>query len=137
MSNLKCAIVVDQALPLGVIANAAAVLSLSLGKQFPELIGNDLKDGKGDIHRGITTIPIPILKSSSGLLREMREVLKRYETELTVVDLISATRTTRSYEEYAEQLQDTPPEQLEYLGVALCGPQKIVNSFTGSLGLLR
>jgi hypothetical protein len=137
MSTLKCAIVIDQALPLGVIANAAAVLSLSLGKQFPELIGNDLKDSQGDVHLGITTIPITILKGSAGLLKEMREALKPRETELTVVDLTSATRTTRSYEEYARQLRNTPPEQLEYLGVALCGPQKTVNSFTGSLGLLR
>ena len=137
MSNLKCAIVIDEALPLGVIANTAAVLSLSLGKQIPGLVGNDLKDSKGDIHQGITTIPIPVLKGSIGLLKEMREALKPHEAELTVIDLISATRTTRSYEEYAKQLQDTPAQQLEYLGVALYGPQKIVNSFTGSLGLLR
>jgi len=137
MSTLKCAIVINQSLPLGVIANAAAVLSLSLGKQFPELIGNDLSDSRGDVHRGITTIPIPILKSSAELLKEMREALRPHETEITVVDLTSATRTTRSYEDYAKQLRDTPHEELEYLGVALCGPQKIVNSFTGSLGLLR
>ena len=137
MSTQKCAIVIDQDLPVGVIANTAAVLSLTLGKQFPTLIGCDLQDSKGDRHHGITTAPIPILKGTRPALKDMREALKSYEPELTVVDLISATQTTKSYEDYADKLQGTPVDQLEYLGVALYGPLKVVNKFTGNLGLLR
>ncbi len=137
MSVKKCVIVVDQDLPLGVIANTASVLSLSIGKSVPEIVGNDLEDSNGNKRKGITTVPIPILKRNNLNLTELREALKPHEPALTVVDVISATRTTKSYEEYSEQLKQTPVEKLEYQGIALYGDSKLVNRFTGSLGLLR
>lgn len=137
MSNTKCVLVIDHDLPLGVIANTAAVLSLSIGKQFPALIGRDLMDSNGDVHHGITTTALPILKGTGGSLKDMREALKQFEPALTVIDLTSATQTTKNYDDYSAQLASTPVEQLEYLGLALYGDTKIVNKFTGSLGLLR
>ena len=137
MKNRKCVIVIDQSLSNGPIANTAAVLSLSLGRKFPELIGKDLTDHQGDRHQGITTAAIPILKGTGSLLKQMREDLKAYEAELTVIDLTRDTQTTRSYQEYADKLESTPLEQLEYQGVAIAGDKKLVNKFTGNLGLLR
>ncbi|QNM94711.1 DUF2000 domain-containing protein [Chitinimonas koreensis] len=133
----KCVIVIDQDLPLGVIANTAAVLSLSLGKALPDLVGHDLADQGGHRHRGITTAPIPILKSDRAALQALREALKPHEDALTVVDLIEATRTTRSYGEYADRLAGTPVAELVYQGIAVHGSSKLVNRYTGSLGLLR
>lgn len=133
----KCVIVIDQALPVGVIANTAAVLALSIGKQFPELIGRDMLDGAGHVHRGITQLPIPVLKGTRPGIKEMRDALKAHEPQVAVVDLISATQTTRSYDEYALRMEQTPHAELDYLGVALYGPTRIVNRFSGSLGLLR
>lgn len=137
LSTNKCVIVIDQYLPVGVIANTAAVLSINLGKMFPEFVGHDLKDNAGDSHHGITTIAIPILKSSGSTLKDMRQAVKVYEPDLTVIDLITATQTTKSYADYVHQFENTPIEQLEYLGLALYGEKKIVNKFTGSLGLLK
>lgn len=137
MSTKKCAIVIDQNLPIGLIANTAGVLALTIGKEFPELIGHELKDSKGDRHHGITTVPIPILKGTGLSLKEMRETLKEYEPTLTVVDFTSAAQTTTNYEDYSRKLEGTPVEQLEYLGIALYGSKKVVNKFTGNLGLLR
>ncbi|OMH33878.1 DUF2000 domain-containing protein [Motiliproteus sp. MSK22-1] len=137
METRKCVIVIDQALSSGPIANTAAVLSLSLGRKFPELIGQDLTDNQGDRHHGITTAAIPVLKGSGPLLKEMREALKAHEAELTVIDLTRDTQTTRNYQEYANKLESTPLEQLEYQGVAIYGNKKLVNKFTGNLGLLR
>ena len=135
--NSKCVILIDQHLPVGVIANTAAVLSLNIGKMFPQIIGHDLKDNTGDHRHGITTVAIPILKSSESLLKEMRVKLKEHEPALTVIDLISATQNTKSYADYAHQYESTPVEQLVYLGIALYGDKKIINKYTGSLGLLR
>ncbi len=115
----KCVIVIDQDLPIGVIANTAAVLAINLGKMFPEFIGHDFKDNAGDPHHGITTIAIPILKSSGILLKDMRQAVKTYEPDLTVIDLITATQTTKSYADYVRHFEGTPIEQLEYLGLAL------------------
>ena len=137
MSTTRCAIVIDPSLPLGVIANTAAVLTLSLGRHYPNLIGGDLEDSTGDTHLGITTIAIPILKGSGERLRQMRKALRRDTDQLTVIDLIGATRTTRNYADYAQAMRETPANQLDYLGLALCGPSKLVSRYTGSLGLLR
>lgn len=137
MNTTKCVLVIDQDLPLGVIANTAAVLSLSIGRLLPELIGHDLEDSAGNRRHGITTAPIPILKGNAQSLRALRADVKPYEPQLTVLDLISATQTTKSYADYADQLKATPESELQYLGIAVCGPSKIVSKFTGSLGLLR
>ncbi len=137
MSENKCVLIVDETMPLGVIANTAAVLSASLGKLRPEMIGADLPDFDGYTHQGITTMAIPILKGNGPLLKSMRAKLKEFEPGLLVVDLIAATRTTKSYEEYADVLKRTPVDEIEYLGLALFGAKKIVNSLTGNLGLLR
>ena len=66
----------------------------------------------GDYHHGITTMAIPILKSSSLLLKEMRQAVKAYEPDLTVIDLITATQTTKSYADYVHQYENTPIEHL-------------------------
>ncbi|AZZ92042.1 DUF2000 family protein [Hahella sp. KA22] len=136
-ADLKCVIIIDANLPTGPIANTAAVLALSLGKNYPELIGDPLPDHNGHLRAGITTTAIPILRADGVGLRHLREELKEHEPQLTVIDLTSATMTTKSYEAYAEKLQSTPVGELEYLGIALCGPKKTVNKFTGNLGLLR
>jgi hypothetical protein len=133
----KCVLVIDENLPVGVIANTSAVLALSLGKLIPEMIGNDFQDIDGKTRRGITTYPIPALKGNGELLRSMREKLKDYESDLIVIDLLDATRTTRSYEEYIHVVQNTPEQKQEYLGIAISGSKKLVNKFTGNLGLLR
>lgn len=35
LQNEKCVIVVDEALPLGIIANTAVILGITLGKTMP------------------------------------------------------------------------------------------------------
>ncbi|MBY4675783.1 DUF2000 domain-containing protein [Marinobacterium arenosum] len=137
MSEQKYVIVIDQTLPAGIIANTAAVLSLSVGKLSPEIVGDDFHDGEGRPHRGITTLPVPVLKGCAESVKQMRESARQYEPELMVIDLASATRTSRSYQEYQAQIQATPTDQLEYQGIALYGPKKLVNRLTGNLGLLR
>ncbi|WP_020592774.1 DUF2000 domain-containing protein [Kiloniella laminariae] len=143
----KCVLVIDKDLPLGVIANTAAVLALSLGKQHPEMIGPDLLDQKGDSHLGITTLPVPILKGTRDSLLALREKIRASELDLpesdlpesglTVVDVISATSSTRSYDEYARVLATTRTSELAYYGIALLGSKKLVTRLTGNLGLLR
>lgn len=133
----KCVLVIDENLPIGVIANTSAILALSLGKLIPEMVGDDFNDHDGNTRRGITTHPIPALKGNADLLRSMRVKLKDYESDLIVVDLFGATRTTRSYEEYIQVVQSTPEQDQEYLGIAISGSKKLVNKFTGNLGLLK
>ncbi len=58
----KCVMILDERLPVGLIANTAAILGITLGKMRPEAVGADVTDKTGNIHPGIIEFPVPILK---------------------------------------------------------------------------
>ncbi|MCR1841397.1 DUF2000 domain-containing protein [Murimonas intestini] len=136
--NEKCVMVIDESLPLGVIANTAAIMGITLGKEMPGVVGRDVEDMSGREHLGIIEFPVPILKGNPEIIRSIRS--KLYEpgySELTVVDFSDLAQGCRTYEEYEKKLLGVPEDSLQYLGVAICGPKKKVNKLTGSMGLLR
>lgn len=136
--EMKCVMVIDANLPTGLIANTAAVLALTLGKEIEGIIGPNVVDGSGQKHRGITTTPIPILKGDAVTIKELREKVCSDEfSDLLVVDFSNAAQTTKNYEEYTEKIVSCTANDLEYLGIALYGDKKKVNKLTGSMGLLR
>ena len=137
MKKEKCVLIVDDTMPLGAIANTVAVLSVSLGKLRPEIVGESLIDSDGYTHQGITTLAIPILRGNGPLLKHLRNRAREFEPDLLIVDLIGATKSTKSYEEYAEVLRRGPADAIEYIGLGLFGDKTTVSSLTGSLGLLR
>ncbi len=53
LQNEKCVMVIDEQLPLGIIANTAAVMGITLGKAMPEVVGEDVRDESGHTHLGI------------------------------------------------------------------------------------
>lgn len=134
----KCVVVVDQNLPLGIITNTAAVLGATLGRQCPELIGEDVVDASQCRHMGIITIPIPVLKCGGEKLRELREKLYEEEYEnLVVADFSDVAQGCKTYDEYTEKVSGVSEEGHRYFGIAICGDRKAVNSLTGSMPLLR
>lgn len=136
--EMKCVMVIDIDLPMGLIANTAAVLALTLGKKIEGIIGPKVKDGSGHTHTGITTTPIPILKGNSLKIKELREKVYAEEfSDLFIVDFSNAAQTTKNYEEYTKKISTFLTSDLEYLGLALYGDKKKVNKLTGSMGLLR
>jgi hypothetical protein len=134
--DMKVAIVVDAAMPAGLAANTAAVLALTLGRRFEALVGHDLKDGDGSVHPGITTVPMPILTADTATIRSIRDASVAGDG-LFVVDFTNCAQRTRTYGDYAEQLEASTGDAIVYLGVALCGPKKMVQKLTGSLPLMR
>lgn len=134
---VKVAVVVDSALPSGLAANTAAVLALTLGRRIETIIGPDVKDADGNIHIGITTIPIPILVSDSEKIRAIRSAAIDSGGEIMLIDFTDCAQRTRTYDEYTRLLGDTTDSNIQYIGIALYGPPKLVNKLTGSLPLLR
>ena len=57
-------VVYDEQLPLGIIANTAAIMGITLGKAMPEVVGEDVRDESGHTHLGIIEFPVPILRGS-------------------------------------------------------------------------
>lgn len=133
-----CVIVVDENLPVGLIANTAAILGMTLGKEMPEVIGPDVTDQSGRTHLGIIEFPVPILKASPEKIKEIREKLYQPDyQDLTVVDFSDPAQSCKTYDEFREKMSLAPEESLQYFGLAVCGAKKKVNKLTGSMPLLR
>lgn len=66
---MKIVMVISKELPLGLVANTAAVLGISLRKIFQQdIVGCDIQDANGNVHIGITGQTIPVLGGSSKML---------------------------------------------------------------------
>ena len=73
--NEKCVMVIDEGLPLGLIANTAAIMGITLGKKMPEVVGADVTDQSGNEHLGIIEFPVLILRGSPEIIKQIREKL--------------------------------------------------------------
>jgi hypothetical protein len=135
---MKCVMIIDENLPVGLIANTAAVLALSIGDRVKGVIGEDVKDQDGQIHRGITQVPIPLLKGDNDLIHSIRGQLLGMDSEdIFFVDFCDVAQKSKAYSQYKAKLQSTPADQLVYLGIAIYGPKKQVDRLSGNIGLLR
>lgn len=138
LQNEKCVMVIDESLPLGLIANTAAIMGITMGKEMPEVVSADVTDQSGNQHLGIIEFPVPILKGTPEVIKEIREKLYQPEfQDLSVVDFSNLAQGCKTYEEFIEKMAAVPESSLQYLGVAVCGPKKKVNKLTGSMPLLR
>lgn len=130
--------IIDEHLPLGIIANTAAIMGITLGKKMPEVVGDDVTDQSGNKHLGIIEFPVPILKGSPEIIKEIREKLYQPEfQDVTVVDFSDLAQSCKTYDEFTEKMGQVSESALQYLGVAVCGPKKKVGKLTGSMPLLR
>lgn len=138
LQNEKCVMVVEEGLPLGIMANTTVIMGITLGKRMPKIVGADVADKSGKVHAGIIEFPVPILKGTPEIIKEIRE--KLYQPEfggLTVVDFSDLAQGCKTYEEFIGKMAEMPECDLQYLGLAICGDKKKVNKLTGSMSLLR
>ena len=121
-SNEKCVMVINAELPLGLIANTAGILGVTLGKLAPQIVGEDVVDQSGNSHLGVV----------------IREQLYQPEfSDLIVVDFSDVAQSCKNYPEYIEKAAAVTEEEITYFGIGIYGPKKRVNKLTGDLPLLR
>ena len=138
VENEKCVIIVDENLPLGIIANTAAILGITMGMKMPDVVGNDVLDLEGNAHMGIIQFPVPILKGNTEILKKLRTKLFEPQfSELTVVDFSDLAQGCKTYNEFIGKMANTSESRLNYIGIAVCGNKKQINKLTGSMPLLR
>ncbi len=138
LQNEKCVMVIDESLPLGIIANTAAIMGITLGKKMPEVVGKDVTDRSGNEHLGIIEFPVPILRGSPEIIKQIREKLYQPDfRDLTVVDFSDLAQVCKTYDEFIEKMGQVPESSLQYFGIAICGAKKAVNKLTGNMPLLR
>jgi len=133
---MKIVIVLDRELPVGLLANAAAVLAFSAAPHLPEGIGPALADADGSPHAGITNLPIPILASSAAQLAELR-ARALAQPGVGCIDFPDLAQRAKCYADYAADLGAAREGGLSYLGLCLFGPAPAVRSLTGPLALIR
>lgn len=138
LQNEKCVMVIDEALPLGIIANTAGILGMTLGKRVPETVGPDVSDKSGKAHLGIVQIPVPVLKATREKIRAIREQLYEADfADLVVVDFSDVAQGCKVYDEFIDKAAAVEESELTYYGIGICGAKKLVNKLTGNLPLLR
>ena len=136
---MKLVMVINRDLPLGLVANTAAVLGISLSKIYQEdIVGGDIADADGNLHLGITAQTIPILSASREQVKEIRETMfEPAFAEVAAIDFSEEAQRCLNYDQYMRSLSQLSAEELFYLGVCMYGPKKKVSKLTGSLPLLR
>jgi hypothetical protein len=132
---MKIVMVVNRALSSGLAANTAAVLGLSLGKELPGIIGEDCYDGSEALHKGITSMVIPVLSASGEEISGLNRMVSG-DDSLAMIGFSRIAQSSRSYEEYREKLSGTPSVDIEYSGICIYGNRTKVEALTGSLPLL-
>lgn len=130
--------VVDENLPLGIIANTTAILGNTLGSHYPDAVGKDVVDKNENEHLGIIEIPIPILKGNKEFLNNLRDTLYKEEyKDMIVADFSDVAQSCKTYDEYIDKISKIESNNINYFGIAIYGTKKQVNKLTGSIGLLR
>ena len=132
---MKCVMIINPNLPLGLIANTSVILGIALGDNIKDIRGKDLVDLEGNKHIGVVHIPVSILQSTP---KEIKEIYKKAEEkELFVADFIDVAQKCKTYNEYIDTLPKTSIDEIGFLGIIIYGNKKIINKLTGNLPLLR
>ncbi|MEE4410065.1 MULTISPECIES: DUF2000 domain-containing protein [unclassified Serratia (in: enterobacteria)] len=130
----RCVIVINQDLPLGNIANAAAVLALTLGQRHPRLVGEVLADSHGQCWPGLIPIGISVLAASEEQLGALLKQPRAAEVDRILFP--ADGQQTTHYAEFLASIANRPSDEWRLLGIALVGEKKTVRKLTAKLNLL-
>lgn len=130
----RCVIVLNQDLPLGNIANAAAVLALTLGQRHPMLVGEVLADSHGQCWPGLIPIGISVLAASEEQLSALLQ--QSHATEVDRILFPVDGQQTTNYAQFLASVANRPSSEWRLLGIALAGEKKTVRKLTAKLNLL-
>lgn len=92
----------------------------------------------GNEHSGLIQFPVPILKSDSDTIQDIRKkALDTYGEDIDIIDFTDIAQKSMTYDDYLNNYKATAGDDISYLGLTLCGPKKAINKLTGNLSLLR
>lgn len=135
---MKCVMIIDSNLEIGVQVNTAAALGISLASNIKGLAGKKLIDKDGIVHEGVTNTPIPILTLSNEEIKEKyNELLQMNSDEIRVIGFNEVAQKSLDYDDYEMKLAETTNNNINYLGICIYGPKKKINKLTGNIKMLR
>lgn len=136
--DIRIAIIVNPALPLGLIANTASAIGIGLGARMPPLAAQSLSDACNRTIDISSRLPVPILQADGETIRiVLMKALEKRGEDTAIVPFPAFARSLHSYADYetAFPLRNLAEDAIDGLGIA--GPSKWIKSLTGSLKLLR
>lgn len=122
-------------LPVGLKANIAAVLCLSAGANFPDVIGPDATDATGNTYAGITQIPVPVLMAPTHQIADL--VAAARDKGLYHASFTDAALNTKKYDDYTAELTAKGSDDIVHHGVVLVASDKQVKKLTSGIPLLK
>ncbi len=131
---MKIAIVLNENLGPGFLANAAACIASGLFNQEQNLLGEQI-NGNNVTYIPITKIPILILKQNKNNWKDLLERAKK--NNLKYMLFTKEAQSTTYYSDYTERVADKPIDQVEILGLGVLGDDERITKFSGNIGLLR
>lgn len=137
LPDIRLAIVINPALPLGLIANTAGAISIGLGAKFPSLAARQLTDREARTIDISSNMPVPILQADAETIRSLLLKTLPVENDRAIVPFPAFARSLHDYREYEATFPDRDLAAEAIDGLGLAGPSKWVKSLTGSLKLLR
>lgn len=131
---MKSAMVIDESLPVGLLANAAACITTGLFRDQPEAYGSEIQ-GADHTFIPITKIPILILKKGQ---RDFSEILRRMQgTDLRCMIFAKEGQSTADYHEYMRRVEGKKLSDLHIIGIGIIGEDAQVTKVAGDVPLLR
>jgi hypothetical protein len=135
--DLRIAVAVDPALPLGLLANTVAVIAAGLGAAAPGIGGVRLTDAAGRAILNRADRPIPVLGADAAALAALLDRAADAPDGACVVAFPAFARSLHAFADYAETFPARRLSEERLEGVGLVGPSRWVRSLTGALKLLR
>jgi hypothetical protein len=131
---MRIAMVFDEKLGPGLLANAAACIASGLFNEENGLLGPQIQ-GADFTCIPITKIPCLILKQNG---KPWRELLSRAQkNKLKHMVFTREGQSTTSYDEYVKRVEGKPLEDVDVIGIGVLGEDQLVTKFSGDLPLLR
>jgi Protein of unknown function (DUF2000) len=134
-ARYKWVIVVDAAIPAGLMANAVACIAASTGALVGGLVARGGPDASGQLHPGLPWAGCSVL---GGGAEEIAAVRGRAAASagVLVVDMPAAAQSHRVYDDYLAELARTAPDDLAACAFSIVGGRSQVDKLTRKLALL-
>jgi hypothetical protein len=134
-ARLKWVVVVDADLPAGRAVNAAVCVAAATQAAVTGLLGPDATGPEGVHHPGLPWAGCSVLAADAATLATLREKAGASDG-VFVADMPEAAQRTRVYDEYLEEVAQTPGDQLRLGAVSVVGPKNRVAKLVKGLPLL-
>lgn len=131
---MRAAIIIDEQMPTGLLANAVACITSGLFKDEPEAVGPAVECSDCTLIP-ITKIAILIFKKAENDLSAF--LTKAKDLKLKYMLFTREGQSTVSYEEYISRVQGKPASELTIIGLGVIGDDAAVKEFSKGLSLLR